>query len=74
MRIVIRDIPCMTAIRLRSASVLLLPFLLAGSALGQNRPQSLSKTEQRIVSGVDPDVSEGLALLERLVHETSSNR
>jgi len=71
MRIVIRDIPCMTFLRLRFAFVLFLPFLLANSAHAQGKPQALSKTEQRIVSGVDSDVPDGLALLERLVNINS---
>ena len=71
MRIPIPDIHCMTSTGKRFAFVLLFPFLALTSAQGQNRPQTLSKTEQRIVSGVDPDVPEGLALLERLVNINS---
>ncbi len=69
MRIVIRDIHCMTFISRRFAPALLLPFFALNSANGQSK--SLSKTEQRIVSAVDPDVPEGLALLERLVNINS---
>jgi glutamate carboxypeptidase len=71
MRITIRDIHWMTQIRLRFASVLLIPFFALNSINGQSKPQSLSKTERSIVSGVDPDVPEGLALLERLVNINS---
>jgi glutamate carboxypeptidase len=71
MRIAIRDIHWMTQIRLRFASVLLIPFFALNSINGQSKPQSLSKTERSIVSGVDPDVPEGLALLERLVNINS---
>ena len=71
MRIPIPDIHCMTSTGKRFAFVLLFPFLALTSAQGQNRPQTLSKTEQRIVSGVDSDVPEGLALLERLVNINS---
>lgn len=71
MRIPIPDIHCMTSTGKRFVFVLLFPFLALTSAHGQNKPKSLSKTEQRIVSGVDPDVPEGLALLERLVNINS---
>ena len=71
MRIAIRDIHCMTSIRLRLAPVFLVPLLALNAAHGQQKPQSLTKTEQRIVSGVDRDVPEGLALLERLVNINS---
>lgn len=72
MRIAIRDIHCMTSIRMRFVFLLLFfSFLALNSAHGQAKAQSLSKTEQRIVSGVDPDVPEGLALLERLVNINS---
>ena len=71
MRIVIPDIPCMTSLRPRFTPVLLMLFLALTSVQGQGKPQSLSKTEQRIVSAVEPDVPEGLALLERLVNINS---
>ncbi|HKY97768.1 MAG TPA: M20/M25/M40 family metallo-hydrolase [Gemmatimonadaceae bacterium] len=61
----------MTSIRLRLAPVFLVPLLALNAAHGQQKPQSLTKTEQRIVSGVDRDVPEGLALLERLVNINS---
>ncbi len=71
MRIVIPDIPCMTSFRPRFAIGLLLLFPALNSTYAQGKPQSLSKAEQRIVAGVDPDVPDGLALLERLVNINS---
>src|SRR5690349_10295742 len=71
MRIAIPDIPCMTSFRPRFAIALLFLFPALNSTYAQGKPQSLSKTERRIVAGVDPDVPDGLALLERLVNINS---
>jgi glutamate carboxypeptidase len=68
MRIVIRDIPFMTSIFIRFVPILFLPFV---AATAQAQAKSLSKSEQRIVAAVDPDVPEGLQLLERLVNINS---
>lgn len=61
----------MTSISVRLAFVLLFSFAVTTSGQAQAGAQSLSKTERRIVSAVDPDVPEGLAFLERIVNINS---
>jgi glutamate carboxypeptidase len=59
----------MKSLLTRAAIAFALSILAADAASAQRK--SLSKTEQRIVSAVDPSNAEGLALLERIVNVNS---